>query len=289
MTWLLYGALYYGIADWDVGVTLLMGGLTYLLAPWTVRLIFEAVRERRRDSVLKIGVALAVAPAASSRPESTRPAPRAAAPRSPSTVKAMPGRASASRRTASRRLARSLARSFRNFRRAGLRKNRSRTSTRVPGPPPPAPARRPLRRDGERQASAARPCGETTAQPARPRRSRAAPRRGSRAWRCAQVVVGELGGGVALERQRQLVGASCRSRRRRPRISAAAAASTATSMRGAPASMRVLDQLLDHASPAARPPRRRRCGWRCLREACESSLTEFRGLRHQASDNDTGG
>ena len=61
MTWLLYGALFYGIADWDVGVTLLMGGLTYLFAAWTVRLIFEAVRERRRDSVMKIVVALAVA------------------------------------------------------------------------------------------------------------------------------------------------------------------------------------------------------------------------------------
>jgi uncharacterized protein YjeT (DUF2065 family) len=61
MTWLLYGALSYGIADWDVGVTLIMGGLTYLLAPWTVRTIFDAVRNRRRDSVLRIAAALAVA------------------------------------------------------------------------------------------------------------------------------------------------------------------------------------------------------------------------------------
>jgi hypothetical protein len=61
LAWLLYGALYYGIADWDVGVTLLMGGLTYVFAPWTVRLLFDAVRNRRRDSLLKIVVALAVA------------------------------------------------------------------------------------------------------------------------------------------------------------------------------------------------------------------------------------
>ena len=32
MAWLLYGALTYGIADWDVGISIAMGGLTYLLA-----------------------------------------------------------------------------------------------------------------------------------------------------------------------------------------------------------------------------------------------------------------
>lgn len=30
MAWLLFGALTYGISDWDVGISLLMGGLTYL-------------------------------------------------------------------------------------------------------------------------------------------------------------------------------------------------------------------------------------------------------------------
>jgi len=28
MAWLLYGALNYGIADWDVGISILMGGFT---------------------------------------------------------------------------------------------------------------------------------------------------------------------------------------------------------------------------------------------------------------------
>ncbi len=46
MGWLLYGALNYGIGDWDVGVTLIMGGLTYLLAPWSVYTIICALRYR---------------------------------------------------------------------------------------------------------------------------------------------------------------------------------------------------------------------------------------------------
>lgn len=37
MSWLLYGATHYHIGDWDVGISLLMGGLTYLTAPWCIR------------------------------------------------------------------------------------------------------------------------------------------------------------------------------------------------------------------------------------------------------------
>lgn len=37
MLWLMYGAVSYGISDWDVGISLIMGGLTYLCAPWSVR------------------------------------------------------------------------------------------------------------------------------------------------------------------------------------------------------------------------------------------------------------
>lgn len=48
MSWLLYGALYFEIKDWDVGVTLLMGGLTYLMAPWSVYVILSAIRYRPR-------------------------------------------------------------------------------------------------------------------------------------------------------------------------------------------------------------------------------------------------
>jgi len=33
MSWLLYGAIFYDIKDWDISVTLLMGGLAYLMAP----------------------------------------------------------------------------------------------------------------------------------------------------------------------------------------------------------------------------------------------------------------
>jgi len=61
MTWLLFGALNYGIADWDVGISVLMGGLTYLLAPWTLRTILLGLRYRARHWLPKIGVALFVA------------------------------------------------------------------------------------------------------------------------------------------------------------------------------------------------------------------------------------
>ena len=61
MAWLLYGALNYGIADWDVGISVLMGSFTYLLAPWSVRTILVALRYRARHWILRIGVALFVA------------------------------------------------------------------------------------------------------------------------------------------------------------------------------------------------------------------------------------
>ena len=60
MAWLLFGAVNYGIADWDVGISVLMGGLTYLLAPWSVRNILKALRYRGRHWILKIGVVLCV-------------------------------------------------------------------------------------------------------------------------------------------------------------------------------------------------------------------------------------
>jgi hypothetical protein len=46
MCWLLYGALVYHISDWDVGISLIMGGLTYLCAPWSVSVIFNAAKYR---------------------------------------------------------------------------------------------------------------------------------------------------------------------------------------------------------------------------------------------------
>ena len=61
MAWLIFGALNYGIADWDVGISLLIGGLTYLCGPWSVRVILLSLRHRPRYWVLWIMAALVVA------------------------------------------------------------------------------------------------------------------------------------------------------------------------------------------------------------------------------------
>jgi hypothetical protein len=45
MGWLVYGALNYGIGDWNLGDSLIMGGLTYLTAPWSVRTLLVCLRE----------------------------------------------------------------------------------------------------------------------------------------------------------------------------------------------------------------------------------------------------
>ena len=59
--WLLFGALNYGISDWDVGISILMGGLTYLCAPWSVRTILAALGHRSPGWVFRIVTALFVA------------------------------------------------------------------------------------------------------------------------------------------------------------------------------------------------------------------------------------
>jgi hypothetical protein len=61
LTWLLYGAVNYGLPDWDVGVSVLMGGLTYVCAPWTVRVIVACVRGRSRHPLLWVACAVFVA------------------------------------------------------------------------------------------------------------------------------------------------------------------------------------------------------------------------------------
>ena len=53
MAMLLYGAVTFGFSDWDVGVSILMGGLTYLSAPWSVHVIVACVRGRVRNSVFE--------------------------------------------------------------------------------------------------------------------------------------------------------------------------------------------------------------------------------------------
>lgn len=39
--WLLWGARTFDILDWDVGVSLIMAGLTYLTAPWCARAVIS--------------------------------------------------------------------------------------------------------------------------------------------------------------------------------------------------------------------------------------------------------
>ncbi len=46
MLWLFYGAVEYDVSDWDIGVSIIMGGLTYLFAPWSVTTIYRSLRFR---------------------------------------------------------------------------------------------------------------------------------------------------------------------------------------------------------------------------------------------------
>lgn len=61
MVWLFYGAVMYGIGDWDIGVSIVMGALTYLCAPWSVYVIGSACISRPRLWWLHVLAALAVA------------------------------------------------------------------------------------------------------------------------------------------------------------------------------------------------------------------------------------
>jgi len=61
MALLLYGAVTFKIADWDVGITLIMGSLTYATAPWSVATLMDAVRYRSNGWLVRIVVALAIA------------------------------------------------------------------------------------------------------------------------------------------------------------------------------------------------------------------------------------
>lgn len=61
MAWLFYGALVYDFGDWDVGISVLMGGLTYVCAPWTVRTTLVCIRDRPRWWPLSLAAALVVA------------------------------------------------------------------------------------------------------------------------------------------------------------------------------------------------------------------------------------
>lgn len=54
----MYGAVSYGISDWDVGISLIMGGLTYLCAPWSVTTIYNSIRLRPHLWPLRIVAAI---------------------------------------------------------------------------------------------------------------------------------------------------------------------------------------------------------------------------------------
>lgn len=58
MLWLLYGAVCYDICDWDVGISIIMGGLTYIFAPWSAMTINSSLRFRPHAWPLRITVAL---------------------------------------------------------------------------------------------------------------------------------------------------------------------------------------------------------------------------------------
>lgn len=61
MALLVYGALHLRNPDWDVGVTIVMGGLTYLTAPWSVQTISDSIRYKQRYWIYQIIAALFVA------------------------------------------------------------------------------------------------------------------------------------------------------------------------------------------------------------------------------------
>ncbi len=58
MLGLIYGAVSYGISDWDVGVSFIMGGLTYIFAPWSVTTIYSSFRLRPFTWPLRVVAAL---------------------------------------------------------------------------------------------------------------------------------------------------------------------------------------------------------------------------------------
>ena len=58
MLWLIYGAVCYEICDWDVGISIIMGGLTYIFAPWSVTTIYSSIRFQPSAWAVCIVVAL---------------------------------------------------------------------------------------------------------------------------------------------------------------------------------------------------------------------------------------
>lgn len=61
MALLLYGAVSFEIADWDVGITIIMGSLTYATAPWSAATLIDAARHRSSGWLFRVAAALAMA------------------------------------------------------------------------------------------------------------------------------------------------------------------------------------------------------------------------------------
>lgn len=58
MSWLIYGALFWEYSDWDIGVSLIMGILTYLFSSWSLSLIIKVYKKDTRYSFLYIIAAI---------------------------------------------------------------------------------------------------------------------------------------------------------------------------------------------------------------------------------------
>ena len=61
MAWLIHGALVYDFADWDIGISLLMGTLTYVFAPWSIRTLWLCLRTRPPRWLWRVLAALTAA------------------------------------------------------------------------------------------------------------------------------------------------------------------------------------------------------------------------------------
>lgn len=58
MSWLFYGALNWNYPDWDIGVSIIMGLLAYMFAPWSVSTFMKAIKYRHKAWILAIVLCL---------------------------------------------------------------------------------------------------------------------------------------------------------------------------------------------------------------------------------------
>lgn len=60
MSWLIYGAVCFNISDWDIGISIIMGMLTFLFSSWTIHVIYRSIFQRPRLWFIWLSAALAV-------------------------------------------------------------------------------------------------------------------------------------------------------------------------------------------------------------------------------------